>query len=74
LNLDGSEDYNFIWPKQPDLILVEDIPNKKEANSDQKIDFFFKEKLVKMMNMIKKKKIHYLIMIDITLVILEKKF
>ena len=40
LNLDGSEDYNFIWPRQPDLILVEDILNKKEANNYQKIDFF----------------------------------
>jgi len=35
LNLDSSEDYKFMWPKQQDfLILVEDIPNKKEANND----------------------------------------
>lgn len=45
MNLDGSEDYHFIWPKQPDLILIEDIPNKKEVNNDQKIDFFFQGKI-----------------------------
>jgi len=41
LNLDGSEDYNFIWTKHPDLILSEDFPNKKEANNVQKKDFYF---------------------------------
>ena len=45
MNLDGSEDYHFIWPKQPDLILIEDIPNKKEVNNYQKIEFFFQGKI-----------------------------
>ncbi len=44
LNLDGYEDYIFNWPKQPDLILVEDIPNKNIRNNDQKIDFYFQKK------------------------------
>ena len=45
LKLDGSEDYHFIWPKKPDLILIEDIPNKKEVNNEQKIDVFFQGKI-----------------------------
>ena len=45
MNLDGPEDNNFIWPKQPDLILVEDIPNKKESNNDQIIDFYSQGKI-----------------------------
>ncbi len=44
MSLDGSENYNFIWPKQRDLLLVEGIHNKKEANNEQKIGLYFKEK------------------------------
>ena len=44
LSFDCSEDYNLIWPKQSDLILVEDIHNKKEPNNEQKINFYFRGK------------------------------
>ena len=39
LKLDGSEDSMFQWPKTPDMVLVEDIPesNKKNGN-DMNLD------------------------------------
>ena len=41
LNLDGSEDYLFHWPKTPDMVLVEDLRNlnkKKEFIIDLDFD------------------------------------
>jgi hypothetical protein len=41
LNLDGSEDYLFKWPKMPDMVLVEDLPSlkKKKEFHTMNIDF-----------------------------------
>ena len=44
LNMDGSEDYYFNWPKQPDLTFVEDFTDKSGINNNNKIDFYFQEK------------------------------
>ena len=40
LNLDGTEDYLFQWPKTPDMVLVEDLPiMKKKKEFDMGLDF-----------------------------------
>lgn len=39
------DSFNFNWPKQPVLIFIEDILNKKEKNNNQKIDLHFQEEI-----------------------------
>ena len=39
LKLDNSEDYMFIWPKQPDYILIEDLKKNNLDNLTGSIDY-----------------------------------
>ena len=44
LKFDGSEDIKFMWPKIPNMILIEEIPSlKKETNNNINFDFDNKE-------------------------------
>ncbi len=39
LNLNGSEDVLFNWPKQPEMLLIEDIKKIKQNNFTNHINF-----------------------------------